>query len=124
MNLYATILAGGSGTRFWPVSRAHVPKQFLVLQGTQSLLQATAQRIAPLIPPQRIYVVTAAHLQAQTVGQLPEVPAANILSEPVGRNTAMGLLRWAGHPNIAAACRRLAAQPAQALALIGIEFEN
>ncbi|MGE3538246.1 MAG: mannose-1-phosphate guanylyltransferase [Candidatus Tectimicrobiota bacterium] len=88
MNLYATILAGGSGTRFWPVSRAHTPKQFLVLQGTQSLLQATVQRIAPLIPPQRTYVVTADHLQAQTAAQLPEVPAGNILSEPVGRNTA------------------------------------
>jgi len=96
MNLYATILAGGSGTRFWPVSRVHIPKQFLVLHGTQSLLQATAQRITPLIPPQRIYVVTAAHLQAQTAAQLPEVPAANILSEPVGRNTAaaVGLAAW------------------------------
>ena len=96
MNLYATILAGGSGTRFWPVSRVQVPKQFLVLQGTQSLLQATVQRITPLIPPERIYVVTAAHLQEQTVAQLPEVPAANILSEPVGRNTAaaVGLAAW------------------------------
>src|SRR5215510_5756485 len=96
MNLYATILAGGSGTRFWPLSRVQVPKQFLVLQGTQSLLQATAQRITPLIPPERIYVVTAAHLQAQTVAQLPEIPAANILCEPVGRNTAaaVGLAAW------------------------------
>ena len=96
MNLYAIILAGGSGTRFWPVSRAHFPKQFLVLQGTQSLLQATASRIAPLIPPSRIYVVTAAHLQAPTMSQLPEVPSANILSEPVGRNTAaaVGLAAW------------------------------
>src|SRR5712692_5801691 len=96
MHLYAIILAGGSGTRFWPVSRARFPKQFLVLHGTQSLLQATASRIAPLIPPSRIYVVTAAHLQAQTVSQLPEVPAANILTEPIGRNTAaaVGLAAW------------------------------
>src|SRR5215510_3118679 len=96
MNLYATSLAGGSGTRFWPVNPAHIPKQFLVLQGTQSLLQTTAHRIAPLIPPQRIYVVTAAHLRARTVAQLPEVPAANVLSEPVGRNTAasVGLAAW------------------------------
>src|SRR5215510_2363965 len=96
MNLYAIILAGGSGTRFWPVSRAHLPKQFLTLQGTQSLLQATASRITPLIPPSRLYVVTAAHLQAPTIAQLPEVPAANILSEPLGRNTAaaIGLAAW------------------------------
>jgi mannose-1-phosphate guanylyltransferase len=96
MQLYAIILAGGSGTRFWPVSRAHLPKQFLALQGTQSLLQATASRITPLIPPSRLYVVTAAQLQAPTVSQLPEIPAANILSEPLGRNTAaaIGLAAW------------------------------
>jgi mannose-1-phosphate guanylyltransferase len=96
MNLYATILAGGSGTRFWPVSRATIPKQFLVLQGTQSLLQATVSRITPLVPASHIYVVTAVHLQAQTLTQVPEVPAANILSEPVGRNTAaaVGLAAW------------------------------
>jgi len=64
MRLYTIILAGGSDTRFWLLSRAHLPKQFLVLHGTQSLLQATASRIAPLIPPSDIYVVTAAHLQA------------------------------------------------------------
>src|SRR5262249_42932368 len=66
------------------------------LQGTQSLLQATARRITPLIPPSHVYVVTAAHLQTQTIAQLPEVPAANILSEPVGRNTAaaVGLAAW------------------------------
>lgn len=96
MNVYAVILAGGSGTRFWPVSRAHIPKQFLVLQGTQSLLQATASRLATLIPPQRTYVVTAASQRAQTVAQLPEVPLAHILSEPRGRNTAaaVGLAAW------------------------------
>ena len=145
MNLYAIILAGGSGTRFWPVSRVHVPKQFLVLQGTQSLLQTTAQRISPLIPPQRLYVVTAAHLQAQTVAQLPEVPAANILSEPVGRNTAaaVGLAAWhlmsvdpealmvvlpADHaiPDAAAFCATLqqaavAAQHANVLMTIGVQ---
>lgn len=88
MHLYATILAGGSGTRFWPVSRAHLPKQFLVLQGAQSLLQATVERIAPLIPAQNTYVVTAEHLQQQTATQLPHLPAAHILCEPVGRNTS------------------------------------
>jgi mannose-1-phosphate guanylyltransferase len=96
MNLYAVILAGGSGTRFWPQSRTHFPKQFLVLQGTHSLLQDTVQRIAPLIPPCRIQVVTATHLQQLTFEQLPDIPAVNILSEPMGRNTAaaIGLAAW------------------------------
>jgi mannose-1-phosphate guanylyltransferase len=88
MNLYATILAGGSGTRFWPKSRANFPKQFLVLQGTSSLLQNTVRRVASLIPPTHVQVVTAAHLQSQTLEQLPELPPTNVLSEPVGRNTA------------------------------------
>lgn len=88
MHLYATILAGGSGTRFWPQSRARLPKQFLVLHGTQSLLQNTVARIAPLIPPQRTIVVTAESQLSQTAAQLPHVPAANLLAEPLGRNTA------------------------------------
>ncbi len=91
MNLYATILAGGSGTRFWPKSRAHFPKQFLVLQGTVSLLQMTVRRIMPLIPYERIQIVTAAHLCSPTISQLPELPPANVLSEPCGRNTAAAI---------------------------------
>jgi mannose-1-phosphate guanylyltransferase len=88
MTLYATILAGGSGTRFWPKSRANLPKQFLALQGALSLLQQTVHRIMPLIPPAHIYIVTAEHLCTQTLAQLPELSPRNVLSEPVGRNTA------------------------------------
>ncbi|GIX46333.1 MAG: mannose-1-phosphate guanylyltransferase [Candidatus Tectimicrobiota bacterium] len=88
MTLYATILAGGSGTRFWPQSRATRPKQFLVLQGKRSLLQATADRIAPLCPPERTVVVTADALCATTRAQLPQLPPENVLGEPQGRNTA------------------------------------
>jgi mannose-1-phosphate guanylyltransferase len=97
MTLYATILAGGSGTRFWPKSRANFPKQFLTLQGTLSLLQQTVQRITPLIPPARMQVVTAAHLHAQTLAQLPELPPLHVLSEPVGRNTAAAVGLAAKH---------------------------
>jgi mannose-1-phosphate guanylyltransferase len=97
MTLYATILAGGSGTRFWPQSRADFPKQFLVLHGAHSLLQQTVGRVASCIPPARIQIVTATHLQAQTVSQLPELPPANILSEPVGRNTAAAVGLAAKH---------------------------
>ncbi|MGQ4809680.1 Mannose-1-phosphate guanylyltransferase RfbM [Candidatus Entotheonellaceae bacterium PAL068K] len=88
MNLYAVILAGGCGTRFWPQSRTTLPKQLLTLQGEGSLLQNTVKRIASLIPSDRVLVVTAAHLQPQTLAQLPGLPPTNVLSEPVGRNTA------------------------------------
>jgi mannose-1-phosphate guanylyltransferase len=97
MTLYATILAGGSGTRFWPKSRANLPKQFLVLQGLHSLLQNTVKRIEPLIPAERILVVTAAHQQPETVQQLPHVPSANILAEPLARNTAAAVALAAWH---------------------------
>ncbi len=96
MNLYATILAGGSGTRFWPKSRTNLPKQFLVLQGTQSLLQDTLQRIALLVPLQQTFIVTAKHQQPQTAEQLPQLPIDHILMEPLGRNTAaaIALAAW------------------------------
>ena len=97
MHVYATILAGGSGTRFWPKSRARLAKQFLSLYGTQSLLQNTLARIAPLIPLQRTLVVTAAHQQAQTAEQLADLPRANILAEPLGRNTAAAIALAACH---------------------------
>jgi mannose-1-phosphate guanylyltransferase len=97
MHLYATILAGGSGTRFWPVSRANLPKQFLVLQGTHSLLQETMQRIAPLIPLQHTFIVTAQHQQPQTAAQLPQLSNDHILTEPLGRNTAAAVALAAWH---------------------------
>jgi mannose-1-phosphate guanylyltransferase len=94
MHLYAAILAGGSGTRFWPKSRTRLSKQFLSLHGTQSLLQNTVTRIAPLLPPQHTLIVTAAHQQAQTAEQLTDIPEGNILAEPLGRNTAAAIA-WA-----------------------------
>lgn len=90
-NLFTTVLAGGSGTRFWPKSRIDTPKQFLVLQGTRSLLQHTISRIEPLVPASCIQVVTAFHLHQKTLQQLPGLMPENILSEPVGRNTAAAI---------------------------------
>ncbi len=81
--LYSTILAGGSGTRLWPLSRACEPKFLHPLTGTdRSLLQATIDRIGPLSPADHIYVVTGTAHAAAISAQLPEVPAANILVEP------------------------------------------
>jgi mannose-1-phosphate guanylyltransferase len=81
-------MAGGQSTRFWPLGRRRVPKQFLTLSGRASLLQAAARRLVPLVSWNRILVVTAAEHAAEARRQLPRVPAAHILVEPVGRNTA------------------------------------
>jgi len=81
--LYSTILAGGSGTRLWPLSRAGKPKFLHPLTGTdRSLLQATVDRVGPLSPADHIYVVTGVAHAAAIASQLPDVPAANILAEP------------------------------------------
>ena len=88
MNLYAVIMAGGSGTRFWPASRQKRPKQLLTLTGKRSLLQQTVDRLAPLVPPERVLVVTGRAHAEQVHAQLPELPPVNILAEPMGRNTA------------------------------------
>ena len=88
-NAYAIIMAGGSGTRFWPLSRADRPKQFLSLgPDSRSLLRATAERVWALIPPERTFVVTSELLRGQVEHELPELEPGRILAEPVGRNTA------------------------------------
>jgi len=85
----AVILAGGSGTRLWPGSRARRPKQFLnLIHPGRTLLQETAARMRPLLAPDDILVVTSRNLVPQVIAQLPEVPKANILAEPVGRGSA------------------------------------
>ncbi|HEY4360707.1 MAG TPA: sugar phosphate nucleotidyltransferase [Bryobacteraceae bacterium] len=85
---YGLILAGGRGTRFWPRSRRSEAKQVLKFFGERSLIQQTVDRLKPVIPPERIWVMTNPHLRAAIVKQLPEVPAKQILAEPAQRNTA------------------------------------
>jgi mannose-1-phosphate guanylyltransferase len=87
LNLFVAILAGGSGTRFWPASTRSVPKQFLPLTGGAPLLRETCDRIAALAPPERIAVVTSARFAAEVRTLLPEIPAANVIGEPAPRNT-------------------------------------
>jgi len=84
----ALILAGGSGTRFWPASRRDRPKQLLTLEGGRSLLQTTVDRLAPLVPAERVWISTTEALASAIAEQLPEVAPERILIEPVGRNTA------------------------------------
>jgi mannose-1-phosphate guanylyltransferase len=86
--MYAVIMAGGRGTRFWPRSRGAMPKQLLDITGDSTMLQQTVGRIAPLVPLQNILIVTGAEQAALVRVQLPDVPAENIIIEPVGRNTA------------------------------------
>src|SRR3989442_10086259 len=85
---YGLILAGVRGTRFWPRSRKRSAKQVLNVVGERSLIQATADRLAPVIPPERLWVLTNDHLRDVIIQQLPDVPKHQILAEPVQRNTA------------------------------------
>jgi mannose-1-phosphate guanylyltransferase len=87
------ILAGGSGERFWPLSRRAKPKQFLNLDGTnRSLLQATVDRLLPLAPIDNILIVTGVAHRGLILEQLPELPLESLLVEPEARNTAPAVL--------------------------------
>ncbi|MBL7994261.1 mannose-1-phosphate guanylyltransferase [bacterium] len=86
--LYAVIMAGGVGTRFWPRSRSISPKQLLNIFGEKSMIQHTVERIQPLVEANNIYVVTNIQQSATVARQLPQISRENILVEPVGRNTA------------------------------------
>lgn len=93
-HVWSVLLAGGIGSRFWPVSRALRPKQMLDLFGDGPMLRVTLERGRPLAPPERTLVVTSEALAPSIRTLLPEVPAAQILAEPLGRNTAPAIA-WA-----------------------------
>ncbi len=86
--LHAVIMAGGSGTRFWPASRRDRPKQLLALATDTPLLRMTFERLEGLVTPDRVWVVTTAATADASRAILPEIPAGNVLAEPIGRNTA------------------------------------
>ncbi len=86
--MYSVVMAGGSGTRFWPASRQARPKQLLALTSKRSLLQQTVDRMAPLTPPEQVLVVTGANHADAVSEQLSQVPAGQVIAEPMGRNTA------------------------------------
>ena len=88
-NRYCVIMAGGIGSRFWPASRRHLPKQFLDILGTgKSFIRHTFERFAPLISVEHFLVVTNAAYRQLVLEQLPELQPEQVLCEPVGRNTA------------------------------------
>lgn len=86
--MYAVIMAGGKGTRFWPRSREKMPKHLLDIVCEKTIIQETIERIAPLVPAENILIVTGASHADELIKQVPQIPKENIIIEPVGRNTA------------------------------------
>ena len=88
LNFYPVILAGGRGTRFWPLSRKKRAKQLLALDGKQTMIQQTVSRLLPLAPAKKFWIITNNDLRLAIAKQLTKLPKAQLLAEPVGRNTA------------------------------------
>ena len=88
INFYPVILAGGRGTRFWPLSRRKRAKQMLALDGDRTMIQQTVDRLLALADPKRFWIVTNDDLRDGIAKQLPKLPKKQIVAEPVGRNTA------------------------------------
>ena len=92
----AIILAGGSGERFWPLSTPEKPKQFLRVFGGDSLIRQSVSRLRGLVKPQNVYIITAAALVSATRREIPEIPRANILGEPMRRDTGAAVALGVG----------------------------
>ena len=125
MDTHVVIMAGGIGSRFWPMSTPELPKQFIDVLGCgRTLIQLTADRFLPVCPPENMWVVTSASYVDIVREQLPDIPAGNILAEPCARNTA---------PCIAYACWKIKVRhpeanvvvtPADALVLDAVEYRR
>jgi mannose-1-phosphate guanylyltransferase len=87
-HFYPVILAGGRGTRFWPLSRKRRAKQLLALDGAQTMIQQTIARLLPIAPPRHFWIISNHDLRPDIVRQLPKLNPKQIVAEPVGRNTA------------------------------------
>src|SRR5712692_411473 len=102
LTVHAVILAGGRGTRFWPRSRTRTPKQLLNITGKDTMLGQTVERLRPLVPAERIWTVTNAEQAAAVRKQLPAAARKQVLTEPLGRNTAAAIALAAIHVRHAA----------------------
>ncbi|MGE5680082.1 MAG: mannose-1-phosphate guanylyltransferase [Bacillota bacterium] len=91
MELYAVIMAGGIGSRFWPRSKEKKPKQLLKIFGNNSMIQDTVNRLDGLVKKENIYIITNKIQKLEIKNQLPEIPAENIVDEPFGKNTAAAI---------------------------------
>jgi mannose-1-phosphate guanylyltransferase len=88
VSFYPVILAGGRGTRFWPLSRKRMAKQLLPLNSNKSMIQETVERLSPLAKPKQFWIITNQDLRPAIVRQLKGLPTRQIVAEPAGRNTA------------------------------------
>ena len=88
LNFYPVILAGGRGTRFWPLSRKRRAKQLLPLNSERTMIQETVDRLLPIAPAAKFWIITNADLRDAILHQLPELSANQVLAEPAARNTA------------------------------------
>lgn len=88
---HAVIMAGGGGTRLWPLSRQHTPKQMIKLLGDRTLFQIAVERLAPLFPPEQIWVVTTASYANELQRECPYIPGENFVLEPKPRGTAAAI---------------------------------
>lgn len=84
---FVIIMAGGKGERFWPLSRETMPKQLLAILGKKSFLQEAVERVLPLVPAKNIFVITNEAQLPEVRKQLPKIPKANLVAEPIGRDT-------------------------------------
>src|SRR5688572_16649671 len=87
-NYYALILAGGGGTRLWPMSRQNKPKQMLPLVGIHSMFKTSVERLFPLFKPEQIFISTTQEYVEDLHAEVPYIPAENFISEPSARNNA------------------------------------
>ena len=125
MNRYCVIMAGGIGSRFWPLSKNNYPKQFLDILGTgKSFIRSTYERFLPLVPSENFVVVTNAAYKELVLQQLPEIREENVLCEPMRRNTAPCIAYAVYH--ILSQCPEasIAVTPADHLVTNEVEFQR
>ncbi len=121
---YALILAGGSGQRFWPVSRDALPKQLLKLFGEKTLLELTVERLDGLVPSQNILVLTNTQQEATVRKLLPDLPKENIIAEPEKRDTAPAIALGVGWIAARAPAATMMVLPADHLIQNKAEFQR
>lgn len=121
---FVIIMAGGSGERFWPVSRKSTPKQLIKILGNKSFLQETVERCLPLVPMKNIFIITN-KVQAAEVGrQLPKLPAGNVIAEPIGRDTCAAVTLGAALVGARSTTGTMAVLPADHVIPDGKKFQR